>query len=83
MAELHIRQTYHQGILPPPEQLEKYALAHPDAVKTILEMVSRQLQIDFEIQKSQQERFAFVERSNFDLANKRVDMSGRYARQGQ
>jgi len=82
-AELHIRQTFHQGILPPPEQLEKYALAHPDAVKIILEMATRQQQIDFEILKAQQERFAFVERSNFDLAHRRVDMNGRYARQGQ
>jgi uncharacterized membrane protein len=82
-AEYHIRQTYHQGLLPPPEQLEKYALAHPDAVKIIFEMASRQLQIDSEIQKTQQERFAFVERANFDLAHKRVEMSGRYARQGQ
>jgi uncharacterized membrane protein len=82
-AELHIRQTFHQGILPPPEQLEKYALAHPDAVKTILEMAVRQQQVDFEIQKDQQERFSFIERSNFDLAHKRVETNARYASQGQ
>jgi uncharacterized membrane protein len=80
---VHIRQTYHDGVLPPPEQLEKYALAHPDAVKTILEMATRQLQMDFEIQKNQQERFTLIDRGNFDLANKRVEMNGRYARQGQ
>ena len=81
-TELHIRQTYHEGILPPPEQLEKYALTNPDAVKTILEMATRQQQMDFEILKAQQERFAFVDRANFDLANKRVDMNGRFAIQG-
>jgi uncharacterized membrane protein len=82
-TELHIRQTFHQGILPPPEQLEKYALANPEAVKTILEMATRQQQIDYEILKVQQERLAFIDRSNFDLAHKRVDMNGRFATQGQ
>jgi len=77
---VHIRQTYHQGVLPPPEQLEKYP---PDAVKTILEIATRQQQIDFEVQKAQQGRFAFSDRANFDLANKRVDLNGRYAQQGQ
>ena len=82
-TELHIRQTYHEGILPSPEQLERYALVNPDAVKTILEMATRQQQIDFEIFKAQQERFAHADRANFDLANKRMEMSGRFAIQGQ
>ena len=50
--ELRIRQTYHEGVLPSPEQLEKYALAHPDAVKTILEIALRQQEIDFEVEKA-------------------------------
>jgi len=83
VTEVHIRQTYHEGILPPPEQLERYALTNPDAVKTILEMATRQQQMDFEILKAQQERFAFADRANFDLANKRVDMNGRFSMQGQ
>jgi len=80
---VHMRQTYQEGVLPPSEELEKYAQAHPDAVKTILEMATRQQQMDFEIQKAHQERFAFIDRSNFDLANKRIDMNGRFATQGQ
>jgi len=82
-ATLHIRQTYQEGVLPPSEELEKYAQAHPDAVKTILEMATRQQQMDFEIQKSHQARLESIDRSNFELANKRVDMNGRYATQGQ
>jgi uncharacterized membrane protein len=82
-TEVRIRQTYHEGVLPPPEQLEQYALAHPEAVKTILEMAVRQLQMDFDIKKAQQERFAFADRANFDLANKRVEMNGRFSIQGQ
>lgn len=79
----HVRATYHEGVLPPPEQLEKYALAHPDAVKTILEMAIRQQQIDHEIQKAQQDRLAVIDRENFSLANKRVDYNARFAKQGQ
>ena len=78
-ATLHIRQTYQEGVLPPSEELEKYALAHPDAVKTILEMATRQQQIDFELQKAHQERLEFIDRSNFELANKRVNMNGYFS----
>ena len=46
-------------------------------------MATRQQQMDFEILKAQQERFAFADRANFDLANKRVDMNGRFSMQGQ
>ena len=80
---LHIRQTYHEGVLPSPEQLEQYALAHPDAVKTILEIALRQQQMDFEVEKNQHERLMFVDRSNFDLAHKQIETNGRYATQGQ
>ena len=39
--------------------------------------------MDFEILKVQQERFTFIDRANFDLANKRIDMNSRFAKQGQ
>ena len=79
----HVKAFYHQGALPPPEQLEKYASAHPDAVKTILEMAVRQQQIDFEVQKAQQDRLATIDRENFNLANRRIEINARLARQGQ
>ena len=80
---LHIRQTYHEGFLPSPEQLERYALAHPDAVKTILEIAVRQQEIDFEVEKAQHERLMSIERASFDIAHKQIETSGRYASQGQ
>ena len=81
--EVRIRQTYHEGVLPSAEELERYAQAHPDAVKIILEMAVRQQEMDFEVEKAQHERMISADRSNFDLAHKRIDNNGRYASQGQ
>jgi uncharacterized membrane protein len=82
-TEFHISPTHRGEILPPPVQWEKYILTNPDAVKTILEMAMNQQQMDFEMRKVQQERFASIDRANFDLANKQVDTNGRFAIQGQ
>ena len=80
---VRLQASYHEGILPSPEQLEKYASAHPDAVKTILEMAVRQQEIDFEIQKARQDRLTAIGRENFNLANKRIENNARFAKQGQ